>query len=502
MASYETAKPSISCVRQKVGMGFRTIFISGNALLYILGLAFFYAWNLTDIYAQPIIASALGHDGGLWSSTLISSICNTAGYVAIALVLFRFRRFKAIALGASFAAGACCIVAYALSIGAADSGETALLVYRGASRICAACVIVMWGSAFSALGSVRITAYTLAAFLVACVAYLVIDVTGGPFRIVLIAALLPLSMILLFKVKPMEAGEPATVDRPRSFVSSTWRVLLVFYLFGIITWIVILNSQSKLGYSEPMGTFVAMGSFAIVFILFIVAMMLGSTFSLSYIYKLVLPVVMIGVALIIAFSFERSIGPAFVSVGYTCFDLFCFVMIADACGKTKTNPLCAFGWCRAIESAVPLLSLGVIFVAQSVFKIEENLLIYMFVIACIVVLTASVVLEKNGIFERTHLNPSIDYPRAEVLTFARQCEKAIEDYALSAREAEVLSLLVRGRSVPHISERLYIARSTVKTHITRIYQKFGVESRQEMIDVIESLDVSRPDEKAPGEDRM
>ena len=105
-------------------------------------------------------------------------------------------------------------------------------------------------------------------------------------------------------------------------------------------------------------------------------------------------------------------------------------------------------------------------------------------------MSASVILEKNGIFERAHLNPSIEYPRAEVIVFARQCEKAIDVYALSAREAEVLSLLVRGRSVPHIAERLYIARSTVKTHITRIYQKIGVESRQEMIDAIESLDVS------------
>ena len=45
------------------------------------------------------------------------------------------------------------------------------------------------------------------------------------------------------------------------------------------------------------------------------------------------------------------------------------------------------------------------------------------------------------------------------------------------------------RSVPHIAERLYLSRGTVKTHIARIYQKLGVGDRQEMIDCIESLEL-------------
>lgn len=503
LASYETAKSANTDVRQKVGMGFREVFISGNSFVYIVGLALFYAWNLTDIYAQPITGATSGVETIVWIPTLVSSLCNVLGYIAIAVFLFRTKRLKFIALAASFVAGAFCVLAFFLSVGLPAYGEEALLAYRGISRVCAACVIVMWGSEFSALGPLRITAYTLASFLVACVAYLAVDATAGFLRVVLIALLLPASMALLFRVKRFEAApqKPPLSNGLRSFVSQTWRVLLVFYLFGVVTWIVILNSQAKLGYGEPLGMFVALGSFLIVALLLGTSLVLRSTFSLSYIYKLVFPVVMIGVGLIIAFSFERSIGPALVSVGYTCFDLFCFVMIADASGKTSVNPIRAFGWCRAVESGVPLFALGIIFAAQSVLNIEENILIYMFVIACIVVLAASFLLEKKGIFERDHLNPDIDYPRAEVIVFARQCEKAIEDYSLSMREAEVLSLLVRGRSVPHIAERLYIARSTVKTHITRIYQKLGVDSRQEMIDVIESIEVPSPSQDAFGDHR-
>lgn len=54
--------------------------------------------------------------------------------------------------------------------------------------------------------------------------------------------------------------------------------------------------------------------------------------------------------------------------------------------------------------------------------------------------------------------------------------------------------MVRGRSVPHIAERLCILRGTVKTHITRIYQKFNVRDRQEMIDAIEQIEVAVSEE--------
>ena len=82
--------------------------------------------------------------------------------------------------------------------------------------------------------------------------------------------------------------------------------------------------------------------------------------------------------------------------------------------------------------------------------------------ASLLVVLAIILLDRTSLFERARLNPEIDYPQAEVLCFAIQCERTIEQCALSQREAEVLSLIVRGRSVPHIAQRLYISRSTVK----------------------------------------
>ena len=68
------------------------------------------------------------------------------------------------------------------------------------------------------------------------------------------------------------------------------------------------------------------------------------------------------------------------------------------------------------------------------------------------------------------------------------CAVAVERYGLSRREAEVLDLLARGRDVPYVAEELVISKNTVRTHTKSIFAKTGVHSRQELIDLVESIE--------------
>lgn len=52
---------------------------------------------------------------------------------------------------------------------------------------------------------------------------------------------------------------------------------------------------------------------------------------------------------------------------------------------------------------------------------------------------------------------------------------------LTARELEVLRLVVRGARNGEIGQELYISVKTVETHLTSIYGKLGVQSRAEAI---------------------
>ena len=52
---------------------------------------------------------------------------------------------------------------------------------------------------------------------------------------------------------------------------------------------------------------------------------------------------------------------------------------------------------------------------------------------------------------------------------------------LTAREREVLALMVKGLSNPDIADRLIVGRSTVKFHVSSILGKLGVSSRTEAV---------------------
>ena len=52
-----------------------------------------------------------------------------------------------------------------------------------------------------------------------------------------------------------------------------------------------------------------------------------------------------------------------------------------------------------------------------------------------------------------------------------------EGPVLSPREREVLTMIAAGSTIPAMAKELYLAPSTVKTHVQRLYEKLGVSDR-------------------------
>ena len=72
-------------------------------------------------------------------------------------------------------------------------------------------------------------------------------------------------------------------------------------------------------------------------------------------------------------------------------------------------------------------------------------------------------------------------------SMAAQAERAANAYGLTKREAEMLGYLLRGRELQTIAEMESLSRNTVKTHISHIYQKMGVHTREELVMAVERL---------------
>ena len=77
------------------------------------------------------------------------------------------------------------------------------------------------------------------------------------------------------------------------------------------------------------------------------------------------------------------------------------------------------------------------------------------------------------------LAPALGAVRAALICVPRTSRRAIAKPTFSHREKEVLGLLVAGMTNRQIAARLYLAESTVKTHVASAFSKLGVHSRKE-----------------------
>ena len=77
--------------------------------------------------------------------------------------------------------------------------------------------------------------------------------------------------------------------------------------------------------------------------------------------------------------------------------------------------------------------------------------------------------------------------------FDDACRLIASEHGLSKREAEILPLALKGRTGERIAAEFFISKSTVDTHLRRIYVKTGTHGRQELIDLGErtSQDLAR-----------
>lgn len=82
---------------------------------------------------------------------------------------------------------------------------------------------------------------------------------------------------------------------------------------------------------------------------------------------------------------------------------------------------------------------------------------------------------RDAVAGRSVLSPPV---AARVLDRMRR-----PDQALTAREAELLSLLAEGLTNKELGKRLFISEATVKTHLAHIYAKLGVDSRAAAVSI-------------------
>ncbi len=95
--------------------------------------------------------------------------------------------------------------------------------------------------------------------------------------------------------------------------------------------------------------------------------------------------------------------------------------------------------------------------------------------------TAGIVLQED--LDST-LGPCLQAVSTGQTCVPRAYWRQIEPPALSTREKQILGLVVMGYMNSQIAEQLFLAESTVKSHLSSAFGKLGVRSRNEAVSLI------------------
>ena len=93
-------------------------------------------------------------------------------------------------------------------------------------------------------------------------------------------------------------------------------------------------------------------------------------------------------------------------------------------------------------------------------------------------------------FDKTIASVEKDAPAPVVVEvqyedrIAARCQELAVSHGLTERETDVFGLLARGNNTLRIQEELSITKNTLKYHTRHIYEKLGVHSQQELIDLL------------------
>ena len=402
---------------------------------------------------------------------------------------------------------------------AALLGLAAVLLGMGDSLL-----LLLWGRFCSTL-SVRTTyLFVLLSYVAALVAYGVM--------MILPAVVLMVLAWLAFGVMPTclrrsLAKTEADYQRPaRPLVAraagALWRPVVLTALFAFLSsFTLLVSGQQSTGAESAQFTSTAV-TLLIVLLLLVPALFSSRAMDVGAAYRIALPV-STGGFLLLAFLWNGGGGVAnsMVAMGWLIADIISWCMIADAVRKTGMSAFLLFGLCEAGIGLASLAGVGAGFFFATHIGTE---IVTLLVLALIVVYLCSMVVllvmkdrrmgtlsagdaagqegANEGINGEAAVSGAGESPIAgrngaagagQALVVEdraqRACDRLATEARLTPRETDVLRCLAQGRNTQYMADHLCISENTVKSHVRKVYQKLGVNSKQEVIDMVNSDEV-------------
>ncbi|RDB63091.1 helix-turn-helix transcriptional regulator [Eggerthella sinensis] len=472
------------------------------SLKRVIGFSFDRLWMLMAFYSIVPYLYSSDVRGSLYT-TLFISLC--AMVVTLLFVSVIMRGQDSIAGNRTIVAVAAAVTCVgSLLTPFSDLNTTYGMLILGISSIMtgtgSAVLFLGWIGLFSGVGG-RLSLFELSAGM--CVAFVVslVLVAVPPLLANIAVICLPLaSGFMLGRLGGAKAPALPLPEQPPSgrtvglFAKALAGAVLVGMLEGFFD---VLSGYRTFEVQDVYGMYLLAAGFFAMLAVVLIAVFLSRD-GVFFAYRFAMLLLCLGCLLTPFMGDNNTYSSAIIFGGYNCFTITLCVVCIDVArsfriGAVRTIGLGLFALCggEVIGSAmahglhiagftsfdlagVTLVAVSALFVAHLFLFTETDLI-------------------KLGIGEVSRVLPGadegvvaeVDESVGEDEDPVDPCDAIVEKFSLSPRESDVLPLLLQGRTISRIQETLFISAGTVSTHIRHIYQKTGVDNRQELIDLVE-----------------
>lgn len=462
-----------------------------------LGLAFWWTWHLAFFFPQPFGVGTLEMQD---ASALRISVM--AGYVLASLAWGMPRLQTRIAQSPS----------PATAIGAAAMTTSAvggLAFWLGDMPFVVLWVLVLLGSIaagvmfLACIKNLQATGIGEASLRVALsvatggLVWMVISVVG-PLSSALWAALIAAApwgcraCLLHEQPKEESSAEPAapTGTSPKTGrVTSTFLIYAAVYnlAFGIMLSLSLTVADTSQGFASV--TWCSMAGFIVSGLaLLVVRLREGTEAPLDYARRLkaALALVAIGFVALSALGAAASGLAAFLTVfGYIFFWQLFNVVWIEMAKRTHTSVAPISAWGLGASAFGVALGVGATWAFFGGGALGSRAVSTVCIVACFALLLMSMLKMDSSVF--IDLGGMVEPPQNPSTQDAliARVDAVCAAHGLTPREREIVLMVSRGRNARRIQEDLGVSLATVRTHLHHIYEKCGVHSDQELLDLVE-----------------
>lgn len=214
----------------------------------------------------------------------------------------------------------------------------------------------------------------------------------------------------------------------------------------------------------------------------------SSRISIQMLYYVAAPLTMAGIAISLFSPSAASFSLTLVNLGCYTFFVFVAVLHCSICHKQSLNPL------RATSLLVLSLYIG-IFGGRALFSVVDGLVgsdsgnaVHTVVSAVLVMILVVCLMMGNVAARKEMIEREVKQGFDHINEYDTNefAERIVSSYKLTDREFEVLKLLLKGKTATAIAEDLVVAPGTAKAHISKIYRKLDIHTKDELLDMIPS----------------